>query len=178
MAKAAPKLSGQQKALVVKLLGAYFTVTETLEILLKDYDIELTYAAVYWYWKHHQDEIKQQRNLFDDKVEVLPITDKIYRLYQRQYLIDDLRKHLWYEKPLLRHGKPVADKDGKPIVLKLTGNHESINKILDSAQKELEPQKRDHGGEIRMSDDERLERITAIFDRARQRRAESTNGNR
>ncbi len=141
MAEAKPKLNDYQKNLIIKLLGAYFTVQETVDVLRDKYEVELTYQAVYWYWRNRNDEILTARKDFDLKIDVIPITSKINRLKERQMLIDDLKKHLWYEKPLLRNGNPVADDDGNPILLKLTGNHESINKVLDSAQKELEPSK-------------------------------------
>ena len=141
IATAAPKLSGQQKALVIKLLGSYFTVTETIEILKNEYDIELTYGAVYWYWKHHHPAILEEREKFDKDVEILPITQKKYRLATRQKLVKVLEKHLWREKPLMRAGKMVVDKNGNAKIYKLTGNHVVINKLLDSAQKEMEPMK-------------------------------------
>jgi len=148
MAEAKPKLNDYQKNLIIKLLGAYFTVQETVDVLRDKYEVELTYQAVYWYWRNRNDEILLARKHFDLKIDVIPITNKINRLKERQMLIDDLKKHLWYEKPLLRNGNPVADDDGNPILLKLTGNHESINKVLDSAQKELEPSKVEHSGSI------------------------------
>lgn len=141
MSKTSSKLTERQKSIVISLLGAYFSRNEVVAIFKEEYDIELSYQAVDWYWHNKQDEIKAKREKFDDENEPLPITKKKYRLSVRQKLVNDLIKHLWYEKPLMQRGMPVADDDGNAIVLKLFGNHDAINKILDSAQKELEPSK-------------------------------------
>ena len=141
MSEAKPKLNDYQKNLVIKLLGAYFTVQETVDILKDKYEISLTYQGVYWYWQKRNNEILASRKDFDSKIDVIPITDKINRLKERQMLVDDLKKHLWSEVAVYRDGKLMLDKKGEPIAVRVSPKHESINKILDSAQKELEPSK-------------------------------------
>jgi len=141
MAEAKPKLNDYQKNLIIKLLGAYFTVQETVDILRDKYEIKLTYQAVYWYWRNRNDEILAARKDFNLKIDVIPITNKINRLKERQVLVDDLKKNLWSEVAVYRDGKLMLDKKGDPISIKISPKHESINKLLDSAQKELEPSK-------------------------------------
>ncbi len=51
MAEAKPKLNNLQKHLIIQLLGAYYTINETLDILKEYYELELTYQAIHWYWK-------------------------------------------------------------------------------------------------------------------------------
>ncbi len=42
----------------------------------------------------------------------------------------------------------MLDENGEPIAVKISPKHESINRILDSAQKELEPQSMKFSGSI------------------------------
>jgi len=42
----------------------------------------------------------------------------------------------------------MLDENGEPIAVKISPKHESINRILDSAQKELEPQSVKFSGTI------------------------------
>jgi len=148
MAEAKPKLNNLQKHLIIQLLGAYYTINETLDILKEYYELELTYQAIHWYWKNRQVEILEARNNFDLQVEVIPITNKINRLKERQLLINDLKKNLWSEVAVYRDGKLMLDENGEPIAVKISPKHESINRILDSAKKELEPQSVKFSGSI------------------------------
>ena len=141
MAEAKPKLNDYQKNLIIKLLGAYFTVQETVDVLRDKYEVELTYQAVYWYWRNRNDEILTARKSFDSKIDVIPIANKVNRLKERQVLIDDLKKNLWSEISVFRDGKLMLDDKGAAISVRVQPKHESVNKNLDSAQKELEPSK-------------------------------------
>lgn len=141
MSSTAPKLNDREKSILISLLGAYYSRVEVVGIFKEQYDITISYPGVDWYWQNKQEEIKAARQRFDDENEPLPIVNKKYRLAVRQKLVEDLNKNLWSEVAVYRDGKVQVDDKGKPTLVKVQGKHDTINKLLDSAQKELEPQK-------------------------------------
>ena len=94
--------------------------------------LEVDTAAV---WHH----ATQGRPVSKTRIEVLPVSDKAYRIKVRQNLINDLTENLWSEIAVVKNGKLVLDDDGEPKRIKVAPQHYLINKILDSIQNELDP---------------------------------------
>ncbi len=86
------KVSPELRAIIIDMLAAYYKPWEVVECIKNDHDVEVTSQNIWYYKKRYDDAIRKQRVEFDRKIEVLPVTDKINRLYHRQFLVDDLRK--------------------------------------------------------------------------------------
>lgn len=137
--KCAPKLSDHQKQVVIRMLGAYCSPREIKEYLQSEYEVTLNDSTITFYKKQRRKEILKAREGFLNDIEVLPVSDKAYRIKQRQDLVNDLRANLWAEVAVIRDGKLMLDKNGKPKKVKTSPQHFLINKILDSIQNELDP---------------------------------------
>jgi hypothetical protein len=155
------KLTEAHKQVIIRMLGAYYNFKDVRDHLKQEYGIEISDANVSYYKKHRRQEIREARQNFLRDIEVLPVSDKAYRIKLRQDLIKDAMANLWLD---------VLDKDGN--VLHQRGNHAVINKILDSIQSELEPKKiaqTDPTGETGVT-----EKWEALMDRARETALEIT----
>lgn len=137
----ASKLKGDHKAILIQLLADFWCNDEILKHFKQEFNIEMSSANISFYRKNHEADIIQQRESLNERLLAIPIANKFYRLEERQKLLDDLKKHLWYEDVKMKGNQIAYDSDGNPIVLKIKGNHNVANQILDSVHKELDPDK-------------------------------------
>lgn len=123
------KLKSEHKAIIIKMLGAYYTSKEIIDYLKKDYGVEISLANINYYKNHKKEDIREARKNFLKDIEVLPVADKAHRILLRQKLVDELIKedNLW--------GKHYS---GTGNITHKTANHLIVNKILDSVRDELE----------------------------------------
>ena len=173
----ANKLSCKQKDILIQLLADFYGNDEAIEYFKREYNIKMTSGNISFYRKTHEDKIIETRKKLGDRLLAIPIANKFYRLEERQKLLDDLKKHLWYEDIKMKGNQIAYDKDNNPIVLKIKGNHGVANQIMDSVQKETEPFKiapTDPTGENEFTgftdDERRMERLIELCDSIRDRR--------
>ncbi len=125
------KLKPEHKAIIIKMLGAFYKSKEIIDYLKKDYGVKITLANVNYYKNHKRDDIREARKIFLKDIEILPVSDKAYRILIRQKLVDELikEKNLWSKHYSVTTGNVTYQ----------TPNHLIVNKILDSVRDELEP---------------------------------------
>ena len=136
------KLKGIHKDFIINKLALYCGVTEIAEALKVDFDIDITPQAIEYYKREYEKEWRAKREYFNKHIaEVEPFADKINRIKMRGDLIRDLDDNLWTEEPLIKGNVKIRDDDNNQIMIKGYPNHVSINRLLDSIQKETEPDK-------------------------------------
>jgi len=135
------KLTGEHKAILIQLLADFYGNDEVIKYFKREFNIKMSSGNVSFYRKTHESDIIQQRESLNKRLLAIPIANKFYRIEQRQKLVDDLFKNLWLEDVKMKGNQIAYDKDGNPKMVKIKGNHNVINKLLDSIQKELEPNK-------------------------------------
>lgn len=136
------KLSGTHKDILIQLLADFYGNDEVIEYFKQEYNITMASGNVSFYRKSHEDDIIKKREKLNAKLLAIPIANKFYRLEERQKLLDDIKKHLWYEDVKTnKKNEVVYDKDDNPVVIKIKGNHNVANQIMDSVHKELDPDK-------------------------------------
>lgn len=136
------KLNGEHKEFVINKLALHCGVTEIAEALKSEFGVDVTPQNIAFYKKNYETEWRKQREYFNLNIaEIEPFADKANRVLQRGELIRDLMKHLWLEDVKIKNNVILRDGDNKIELFKLKGNHDVINKLLDSIHKELEPDK-------------------------------------
>ncbi len=135
------KLKGEHKAILIQLLADFCGNDEVIEYFKREFNIEMSSGNVSFYRKTHEKDIIQQRESLNKRMLAIPIANKFYRIEQRQKLMDDLFENLWFEDVKMKNNQIVYKANGIAERFKLKGNHNIINNLLDSTQKELEPQK-------------------------------------
>ena len=172
------KLSGEHKEFVINKLALHCGVTEIAESLKIDFDIDITPQGISHYKREWEKEWRERRDFLNKHIaEIEPFADKVNRMKMRGDLVRDLNDNLWQEEPLIKNNRTIRDDDNNPIMIKGFPNHGTMNKLLDSMQKESEPDKlaltnpegtEPYGG---FTDDEkRMERLIQICDSIRERR--------
>lgn len=124
------KLAGIHKEFIINKLALHCGTTEIAESLKTEFDIDITPQGIDYYKQNYEDEWRKRREYLNKHIaEVEPFADKVKRVQERGDLIRDIEDEgLWCIVP----GKFGEYKKG---------NHGAINALLDSIQKELEPQK-------------------------------------
>ena len=174
----ANKLSSEHKIILIQLLADFYGNDEVIEYFKLEYDIEMVSSNVSFYRKNKEKEIIETRKKLNERLLAIPIANKFYRLEHRQKLLDDLEDNLWYEDYKIKNNQIAYDGNGKPIMLKIKGNHGAANQIMDSVQKETEPDKlafTDPSGENEFTgftdDERRMERLAELCNAIRERRS-------
>ena len=142
------KLKAEHKRVVKQMLALGESCKDIVDHLKLEHEISVHHQTVYWYSWKYQDEIKQIRSALNVKFEAIPVANKFNRVLERQALIDDLKNNLWLEVAVIKEGKVKLNEDGSPVVVKVRGRHDVINRVLDSIQKEMEPLEIKRSGEI------------------------------
>lgn len=136
------KLKGEHKEFVINKLALHCGVTEIAESLKIEFSVSVTPQNIEYYKREYEEEWRKRREYLNQHIaEIEPYADKVNRVKMRGDLIRDLDKNLWTEEPLIKNNVKVRDDDNNPIMIKGFPNHAAANKILDSIQKELEPDK-------------------------------------
>lgn len=135
------KLSGTHKDILIQLLADFYGNDEVIEYFKQEHNITMASGNVSFYRKNHEKDIIKKRKSFNKRLLAIPIANKFYRLEERQKLLDDLKNNLWCEVVKMKDGQVVLDEKGNQTVFRLKGNHGIANQIMDSVQKETEPQK-------------------------------------
>lgn len=131
-----PKLKAQHKRDIVNMLAMFESAPDIVQYLKDEYGVEVSERAVRYYNHKRQAEIRELRLQFSLELQTIPVANKFARIQIRQNLVNNLLRHLWLDDPKIYEGKIVTDDDGNPVIVK-KGNHDVINKILDSISKEL-----------------------------------------
>ncbi len=136
------KLSGKHKEFVINKLALHCGQTEIAEAVKDEFDIDVTKQCIDYYKREYEEEWRKKREYFNKHIaEIEPFADKSLRVQKRGELVRDLDENLWTETAMVKNDQVVYDKNDNPVMLKTFGNHEKINKLLDSIHKELDPDK-------------------------------------
>lgn len=133
------KLSDLHKEIIINMLAAFFEGHEIRKHLKEQFGVTVKAPTITYYKRQYVDEILEARREYNRFLGVTPIANKTNRIRIRQNLVDDL----------LQEGNLWCHEQTK-FGMKKKGNHNHVNKILDSVQNELEPNKiavTDPGGE-------------------------------
>ena len=139
------KLSGEHKEFIINKLALHCGQAEIVEAIKEAYNIDISPQGVDHYKKNYERDWRARREYINKHIaEIEPFADKSLRVQQRGELIRDLVKHLWFEDVKMKGNTVIYDVDGRAERFKLKGNHDVINKLLDSIHKEIEPFKIAH----------------------------------
>ena len=130
------------KALIYYMFALWYKPKEVINELKKEHDFDLSYDLAYYYLTKHEKEWMQIRySIEEDPKRYLKLANKFCRLEEREKLVNDLKENLWEEIPLVINNVQIYDKDNNKVMVKSRAKHDMINKLLDSIQKEQDPNK-------------------------------------
>lgn len=134
------KLDSESKGFVFKMLAMGETLQSIANEVKSRFDIDLSLPSIHHYKSKYPARIEATRLEIKENInKEIPITNIEIRMYIRQKLLNDLMDNLWVEVPVMdNQGNIKTDKENNPVMKKVAkGNHDSVNKILDSAANEM-----------------------------------------
>jgi hypothetical protein len=109
MADSKHKLSPDQRAYVIKMLGAWYKPGEVVDALKDEFDVSVTIQNICQYQQSHKKDIETARTDFLKNIEAIPVANKAKRIEIRQRLVVDLIKYLWLEDVTMKRNQICHD---------------------------------------------------------------------
>ncbi len=125
----ANKMTEEQREHVYQMIASGYGTPTILKYIKRFFGIKVSRQNINQMQHKHPEAVARGREQVGKQISLAaPLASKINRIAKRQELIDSLTRYLWRVTSQTKKGAAV-----------LTGAHSTINNILDSIQRELEP---------------------------------------